>query len=70
MSPSVYKKPQSRVHRTDGGVDEAQEDDGADRSDVVLGELREPLAQHLVQAVAHDAQLGGKPAGDTGRALV
>lgn len=46
---------------TDGRVDESQEYDGSDGTDVVLWHLREPLAQHLVQAVAHASQLRWKP---------
>lgn len=46
--------------RDDGRIDEAQKDDGAHGADVVLGTLGEALAQHLVEAVAHRAQLRWK----------
>ena len=46
--------------RTDGRIDKAQENDGSDGADVVVGALGESLAQHLVETVAHAAELRRK----------
>jgi hypothetical protein len=45
---------------TNGWVNEAQENDSSDGANVVLLEKRESLCEHLVQAMAHTAQLRRK----------